>query len=73
MTDRTRNDEALDQWLTVINRRNRRRRLVESTIKGDAAGFANVPLRFVLKIAEVGPMRAGKMAATVVSQRLRAR
>jgi len=65
------NDAALQKWLGVVDRRTRRRRLVDGTLKGDRAGVTTLPLRFVLKVAEVGPGRAAKMAMTVVSQRLR--
>ena len=67
------NDAALDRWLGNVSRGNRRRRLVDGTLNGDRASLATVPLRFVLKIAEVGPARAITMAASVVGQRLRSR
>lgn len=70
MTSTDRDAAALDAWVAAVERRRRHRRLIASTLREERSGVLTIPLRFALAVAEVGPLRASRMAITVARTRL---
>lgn len=61
---------ALDEWVRTVDRHTRRRQAIASTLKDGRAGALTIPARFALKVAELGPRRAVRLAFTVVRARM---
>jgi hypothetical protein len=63
-------EQALERWLANINRRNRRSRVIARTLRGERRGILTLPVAFAVKVVEVGPTRAIRIAVSVVRERL---
>lgn len=72
VTSKTRDDELHD-WLTVVDREARRHAIIDRSLRAQNSGLLTMPIRFVFKIAEIGPVAATRLATGVILGRLRAR
>ena len=70
MTRTLTEDDELDRWLTVVDRKTRRHGMVDRSLQGDQSGPLTIPLRFAFKVLEIGPVAASKLAFAVVANRL---
>jgi len=70
MTSMSGDSGALDAWVSAVEKRHRRRRLIARTLRDERSGVLTIPVRFALAVAEVGPLQASRMAITVVRTRL---